>query len=134
MFSFFRKKAKNAPQSLTEVCPNKPLTVSILPDPEGKAFLKTQLELDINAKGLGWRPVRFELFELLEMEALLKRQPQVGVERVVYTHPEVQQLALYAGHYFVQARDIEDFERATAFDRLVFSLLDPKNLIKLPHR
>lgn len=131
MFSFLFKKAKSAPQSLTDICPIEPLTLSVLPDLEGIAFLKIQLELDINAKGLGWRPVQFELFELLEMETLLKRKLQVGRASVAYTHPECAQLARYAGHYYVQARDIEDFERATAYNRLVFSLLDPSNLIKI---
>ena len=132
MFSIFKKKTKKAPQSLTDVCLIEPLTISVLPDLEGIAFLKIQVDLDINAKGRGWRPVQFTLFELLEVDKLLKREPQVGLASVAYTHPECAQLARYAGHYFVKARDIEDFEKASAYNRFVFSLLDPFNLIKLP--
>ncbi|GAB3803089.1 hypothetical protein GCM10028819_32440 [Spirosoma humi] len=130
--SFFKKQPSKVALSKTEVCLFEPLTVSVLPDPDGITFVKTQLELDINAKAKGWRPIPFTLFELLEMEASLFRKPQTGLASVAFTYPECALLARYAGYYFVRARDIEDFERASAYNRFVFSLLDPSNLIKLP--
>lgn len=137
-FSFFNKKTAQANQSLTELCPTGPvevetLLVAVSLDPQGKEFLSTQLERDIDGKTRSWNPIPYTLFQLLDFEQLLERKPESNLTSdVLYTHEERRQLAAYVVRYHVMARDIEDFEKATAYNRLLASLLELSTLIKLP--
>ncbi|MCX6216542.1 hypothetical protein [Spirosoma sp.] len=129
--SFFKSLfSKRSEPKLSEIEPE-PLHVSVIADEKGADFLRTQLELDIKGKSLGHRPIGYTLFELIELEALLNRSPASGKASVIYTHPECRKLATYVVKYYVLARDIEDFEKAVAYDRLLTSLLNYTTLINV---
>lgn len=131
--SFFKKKARKAELSLTDVCPDEQLFVAVNLDPQGKEFLMTQLERDIDGKSRIQNPIPFTLFELIEFDSLLSRKSESDLcSDVMFTHQERKDLAMYVVRYYVMARDIEDFEKATAYNRLLASLLELSTLIRLP--
>lgn len=129
----FRFRAPNAASKPAMPLPSpfilESLKVAALLDPAGKTYILEQLERDINAKALGWRPVMRTLFELLDIEALFtsKADPVTGL--VIYSHLERKKLAAYVAHYYIAARDIEDFDKGAAYNRLLASLLENSTLI-----
>ena len=99
-----------APDSLVCVCTNG----------DGVDYLRDQLERDITAKGLGWRPICFTLFELLEIEKLLPNE----LLNVVMTHTERMLVAQYCAVYHQQAREWENDKLTRLYDDLLGDLLE----------
>lgn len=128
---FFKRSAKKVPAVALPTDLKESLRVHVIADQQGLAFIKLQLELDINGKALGYRPIPYTLFELIGLEALLNRQPETGRSTVIYSHAERQQVAAYIVKYYVAARDVEDVDKAEAYNRLLGTFLEYATLINV---
>lgn len=108
---------------------NQPLTpdalVCISMESDAILFLQKQLQRDIQAKSLGWRPLPFTLFELLEIEKLL---PEEITNRVM-THAQRKLIGYYCAFYYKQAQDMEDAYLSQLYDEFLTALLEESTLI-----
>ncbi|GAB4042243.1 hypothetical protein [Spirosoma litoris] len=99
--------------------------VCVSMESEGVTFLRAQLELDITAKGLGWQPIPFTLFELIEIQRLLPDE----IVNAVITHGQRKLIAHYCTLYHALAKNSEDTERENYYDEFLTALLEGCTLI-----
>ena len=105
------------------LAPDTPVLICMASD--GILYLQQQLERDIAAKALGWRPIPFTLFELLDIARLLPEE----IVNVVMSHAQRRLISQYCAHYYKQARDSEDTYLARMYDEFLDALLSEATLI-----
>ncbi|GAB2572049.1 hypothetical protein [Spirosoma areae] len=94
--------------------------VSVFMGCDGADYLREQVERDITAKGLGWRPLPFTLFELLEIERLL---PDETCNRVMFRN-QSRLLAQYCNNYYNLACEVENSKLMWVYGQFLDHLLD----------
>lgn len=99
--------------------------VSVSMHSMGITFLQAQLERDITAKVLGWRPIPFTLFELIEIQRLLPDE----IVNVVMSHGERKLIAHYCTLYRTLARDSENATLEQYYDEFLSALLEESTQI-----